>query len=168
MSFTIGLVSAALAIVQGLDVSVTTVTHLTEPHAYANPSLNLKGTIVPAPGHRLDIVVLSLGATPVDAEVGEFTLLAADGRSYTPIGVGGGAHLIFPLDRLPIGHEVGQILPTDAIVAVMRNSTTSVTLEAGPRGTVALLYEVPANAVVKSLRLPDGSQLAIVLEKVKR
>jgi hypothetical protein len=161
LSLIITLVAAALAIAQGLDVRVTTVTHVTEPLAYANPSLNLKGTVSPAPGHRLDIVVLSLGATPVDAEVGEFALLAADGRSYTPIGVGGGAHLIFPLDRLGIGQEVGQVLPTDAIVAVTRNSSSSVTLEAGPKATIALLYEVPANAVVKSLRLPDGSLLAV-------
>ena len=157
----IGLVSAALAIVQGLEVSVTTVTHLTEPLAYANPSLNLKGTVSPAPGRRLDIVVLALGATPVEAEVGAFALLAAGGLAYAPIGVGGGADLMFPLDRLPIGREVGQILPTDAIVAVMRNSSSSVTLEAGPKATIALLFEVPANAVVTSLRLPGGSLLAV-------
>jgi hypothetical protein len=155
-------VLVALAVVQALaGVRVATVTHLTEPYAYANPSLNLTGTIIPAPGHRLDIVVLALGATPVDAEVGGFVLLAVDGRSYAPIGVGGGAHLIFPLDRLPIGQEVGQVLPTDAIVAVTRNSIGSVTLEAGPQGTIALLYEVPASAVVKSLRLPDGSLVAV-------
>jgi hypothetical protein len=161
MSLIATLVSAALAIAQGLDLSVTTVTHVTEPLAYANPSLNVKGTVSPVPGHRLDIVVLVVGASPLDAEVGGFALLDATGIAYTPIGVGGGPHLIFPLDRLPIGKEVGQILPTDAIVAVMRNSTTSVTLEAGPRGTIALLYEVPANVVVKSLRLPDGSLLAV-------
>ena len=152
----------ALAVVQALaDIAIATVTHLTEPLAYANPSLNVKGTVSPAPGHRLDIVVLSLGATPVEAEVGDFMLFAADGLSYTPVGVGGGAHLIFPLDRLRIGQEVGQVLPTDAIVAVTRNSTSSVTLEAGPKGTIALLYEVPANAVLRSLRLPGGSLLAI-------
>ena len=50
----------------------------------------------------------------------------------------------------------------------MRNSTGSVTLEAGPMATIALLFEVPANAVVTSLRLPDGSLLAVDLEKVKR
>jgi hypothetical protein len=43
----------------------------------------------------------------------------------------------------------------------MRNSASSVTLEAGPNGTIALLFEVPANAIVKSLRLPDGSLLAV-------
>ena len=159
----------ALIVAQALaDVSIATVTHLTEPLAYANPSLNVKGTVSPAPGHRLDIVVLALGATRVDAEVGAFALVTASGQAYAPIGVGGGAYLIFPLDRLPIGQEVGQILPTDAIVAVMRNSSSSVTLEAGPKGTIALLFELPTNAVVKSLRLPDGSQLAVALEKVKR
>jgi hypothetical protein len=157
----ITLVSAAFAIAQGLDVRVTTVTHVTEPLAYANPSLNVKGTVSPAPGHRLEIVVLALGAAPLDAEVGGFALLDATGIAYTPIGVGGGSHLIFPLDRLPIGKEVGQVLPTDAIVAVMRNSTTSVTLEAGPQATIALLFELPTNAVMKSLRLPDSTLLVL-------
>jgi hypothetical protein len=163
------IVLVALAVAQAFaDVKVATVTHLVEPLAWANPSLNAKGTVSPAPGHRLHIVVLALGATPVDAEVGAFALLAANGLAYAPIGVGGGAQLIVPLDRLPIGQEVGQILPTDAIVAVMRNSNGSVTLEAGPMATIALLFEVSANAVVKSLRLPDGSLLAVELEKVKR
>jgi hypothetical protein len=161
MSLMITLVSAALAIAQGLDVRVTTVTHVTEPLAYANPSLNVKGTVSPASGHRLEMVVLAVGAAPLDAEVGGFVLLDAHGIAYTPIGVGGGPDLIFPLDRLPIGREVGQILPTDAIVAVMRNSTTSVTLEAGPQATIALLFELPTNAVMKSLRLPDGSLVAV-------
>ena len=156
-------VLVALAVVQALaDVSVATVTHLAGPLAYANPSLNVKGTVSPAPGNRLDIVVIVLGATPVDAEVAAFTLVTASGVAYAPIGVGGGANLIFPLDRLPIGQEVGQILPSDAIVAVTRHSISSVTLEAGPRGTIALLFELPASAVVKSLRLPDGSQLTLV------
>ena len=155
-------VLVALAVVQVLaDVSVATVTRLTEPLAYANPSLNVKGTVGPAPGHRLDIVVIALGATPVEAEVGAFTLLASGGFAYAPIGVGGGVNLIFPLARLPIGREVGQILPTDAIVAVTRNSSTSVTLEAGPNGTIALLFELPTSAVVKSLRLPDGRLLSL-------
>lgn len=152
----------ALAVVQALaDIRVAAVIHLTEPLAFANPSLDVKGTVTPASGQRLDIVVLSVGETPVEAEVGAFALLAANGPAYAPIGVGGGADLILPLDRLPIGQEVGQILPTDAIVAVMRNSVSSVTLEAGPKGTIALLFEVPANAVVASLRLPDGTLLTI-------
>jgi hypothetical protein len=155
-------VLVALAVVQTLaEVRVATVTHLTEPYAYANPSLNLRGTIVPAPGHRLEIVVLALGAAPLDAEMGGFALLDATGIAYSPIGVGGGPNLIFPLDRLPIGQEVGQILATDAIVAVMRNSSTSVTLEAGPQATIALLFELPTNVVMKSLRLPDRTLLAL-------
>jgi len=153
----IALVSAALAFGQAVDVSVTTVTHLVEPLAYANPSLNLKGTINPSPGHRLEVVVLAVGEFGVFSEVSGFALLDASGVAYTPIGVGGGAHLIFPIARLPMGQEVGQILPTDAIVAVMRSSATSVTIEAGPNGTIALLFELPSNAVIKSLRLPDGT-----------
>jgi hypothetical protein len=161
MSLMITLVSAALAIAQAFDVSLTTVTHLAEPLAYANPSLNLKGTINPSPGHRLEVVVLAVGASGVFSEVAGFALLDASGAAYAPIGVGGGAHLIFPIARLPIGQEVGQILPTDAIIAVMRNSETSVTLEAGPKATVALLFELPTSAVLKSLRLPDRSLLAL-------
>ena len=155
------LLFAALAVAQVLDVRVTTVTHLTGPLAYANPSLNVKGTISPSPGRRLEVVVLAVGASGVYSEVAGFALVDAGGTAYTPIGVGGDAHLIFPLVRLPIGQEVGQILPTDAIVAVMRNSETSVTLEAGPKATVALLFEAPTSAVLKSLRLPDGSLLAL-------
>jgi hypothetical protein len=155
-------VLVALAVAQALaGVRVATVTHLTEPLAYANPSLDVKGAVGPAPGHRLDIVVIALGATPLEAEVGAFTLLADGGVGFAPIGVGGGVNLIVPLDRLPIGREVGQILPTDAIIAVTRNSSTSVTLEAGPNGTVALLFELPTRTVVKSLRLPDGRLLSI-------
>src|SRR5205823_2122347 len=116
MSLTMTLVSAALAIAQTFDVSVTTVTHLAEPLAYANPSLKLKGTINPSPGHRLEVVVLAVGASGVFSEVAGFALLDASGAAYAPIGVGGGPHLIFPIDRLPIGQEVGQILPSDAIV----------------------------------------------------
>ena len=151
------LFSAALAIAQAIDVSVTKVTHLAEPLAWANPSLNMKGAISPAPGRRLEVVVLAIGASGVYSEVTEFALIDASGAAHTPIGVGGGADLIVPISRLPTGQEVGQILPSDAIVAVMRNSETSVTLEAGPKATVALLFEVPTSAQLKSLRLPDGS-----------
>ena len=74
------IVLVALAVAQAFaDVKVATVTHLVEPLAWANPSLNAKGTVSPAPGHRLHIVVLAIGATPVDAEVGAFALLAANG-----------------------------------------------------------------------------------------
>jgi hypothetical protein len=57
--------------------------------------------------------------------------------------------------------EIGEILPSDAIVALTRRSSTSVTLEAGPRATLALLYELPLASAVRSLRLPDGRELAI-------
>jgi hypothetical protein len=151
------LLVVTLAFAQAIDVSVTAVTHLVEPLVYANPSLNLKGTINPSPGHRLQVVVLAVGESGVFSEVSGFALLDASGAAYAPIGVGGGAHLIFPIARLPMGQEVGQILPTDAIVAVMRNSASSVTIEAGPKGTIALLFELPSNVVLKSLRLPDGT-----------
>lgn len=161
------LLTVALAFAQALDVTVTTVTHLSGPLAYANPSLNMKGTVTPAPGHRLEIVVLAVGTTGVDSEAAAFVLLDANGAAYLPIGVGGGANLIFPIDRLPIGQEVGQILPSDAIVALMKSSAGGVSLEVGPKGAVAFLFEVPSRAVVTSLRLPDGTRVSVT-ENVKR
>ncbi|HEV2985107.1 MAG TPA: hypothetical protein VGX46_11985, partial [Vicinamibacterales bacterium] len=81
------LVALGLAVAQALaGVRIATVTQLTEPLAYANPSLNVKGTVTPAPGHRLDIVVIALGSTPLEAEVGAFTLTAVGGLAYAPIG----------------------------------------------------------------------------------
>jgi hypothetical protein len=62
---------------------------------------------------------------------------------------------------VPLGQEVGEILPSDAVLALTRTSTTSVTLEVGPRGTVAFLYELPTTATVRALRLPDGRELTI-------
>ena len=112
----------------------------------------------PAIGNRLHIVTIALGDEPIEAEVRRFVLVTASGN-YEPIGAGGGADLIVPLDRLPIGREVGEILPSDAIVALTRTSGTSVTIEADPRATLAFLYELPRTASVRSLRLPDGREL---------
>jgi hypothetical protein len=133
----------------------------TEPLAFSNPSLGVQGTIRPIPGDRLQIIAIALGDAPIDAEVRDFTLISSGGATYEPIAVGGGPDLIFPLDRLPLGQEVGQILPSDAIVAVKRVSRTSVTLEAGPRATLAFVYELPEGSAMRALRLPDGSELAL-------
>lgn len=127
---------------------------------FAIPSLGMKGEVRPVFGSRLHIVTIALGEEPIEMEVSRFVLVAGDG-TYAPIGAGGGADLIIPLDRLPIEREVGEILPSDAIVALTRRSSTSVTLEAGPRATVAFLYELPLASSVRALRLPDGRDLTV-------
>jgi hypothetical protein len=139
---------------------LTLLQNVTEPLAFSNPSLGLKGTMLPHPGARLRIVVIALGDVPIDAEVRQFTLISVSGVPYEPIAVGGGADLIFPLDRLPLGQEVGQILPSDAIIMVKRVSGTRVTLEADPHATLAFVFELPEGSVSRALRLPDGSELA--------
>ena len=140
---------------------LTLLQKVTGPLAFSNPSLGLKGTILPRAGARLQIVVIALGDVPIEAEVERFTLIAVGGVSYQPIAVGGGADLIFPLDRLSLGQEMGQILPSDAMIAVKRVSMTSVTLEADPRATLAFVYELPQRSAGRALRLPDGSELAL-------
>jgi hypothetical protein len=134
---------------------------VTEPLAFFNPALNLKGTIRPMPGDGLQMVVITLGEEPIVAEVRRFKLVSASGARYEPIAVGGGADLILPLDVLPAGQGVGQILPSDAIVALTRTSSSSVMLEAEARATLAFVFELPEGAVARCLRLPDGRELAV-------
>jgi hypothetical protein len=124
------------------------------------PSLHVRGSVRPVPGRRLYAITIALGDDAIDDEVARFVLMTTSG-TYEPIGAGGRADLIMPLDRIPIDKEVGEILPSDAIVSLTRRSAASVTLEAGPRGTVAFLYELPADSSARSLRLPDGRQLLI-------
>jgi hypothetical protein len=156
-----GLTSAASAQQTSLDARVTLVKAIDGSLAFANPAIKTKGTIEPAAGRRLEIVELTLGAMPIEAEVGGFMLVSAGGPEYAPIGIGGGSDTILPLDRLPLGREVGQILKSNAIVEVTRRSTTSVTLDADPRATVVLLYELPLASVFRGLRLPDGTLLTL-------
>jgi hypothetical protein len=144
-----------------IGATVTLATRVAGSFTFSNPVLGLKGTVDPAPGHRLQIVEIALAATPVYAELDTFRLATTDGREYAPIAVGGAGYSMFPVDRLPLGREVGQVLPTDAFLAVTRNSATSVLLDAGPQATLAFLYELPENAVMKMLKLPDGSRLSI-------
>jgi hypothetical protein len=156
-----GLTSAASAQQTSLDARVTLVKAIDGSLAFANPAIKTKGTIEPAAGRRLEIVELTLGAMPIEAEVGGFMLVSAGGPEYAPIGIGGGSDTILPLDRLPLGREVGQILKSNAIVEVTRRSATSVTLDADPGATVALLYELPLASVFRGLRLPDGTLLTL-------
>jgi hypothetical protein len=46
---------------------------------------------------------------------------------------------------------------------VKRVSTTSVTLDAGAGATIAFVYELPEGAAVRSIKLPNGRELTLVL-----
>ena len=124
------------------------------------PLKRLTGTVRPAAGNRLHIVSIVIGDDGLETDVRR-VLLVTNSGTYAPIGAGGGALMIIPFEYLPIDKEVGEILPSDTIVALTRRSTASVTLEAGPRATLAFLYELPAAASVHALRLPDGRELAV-------
>ena len=128
---------------------------------YFNPALAIKGTLEPSPGNRLVIVEFTIGMNGVDAELASFVLTTSADASHAPVAAGGGANLTFPFARIPLGQEMGQILPTDAIVAVKRTSSRSATIEAGPIATIALVYDVPKDAAPRTLKLPDGSVLAL-------
>src|SRR4051812_27667331 len=103
---------------QSFEVKLTTLQSVPGPLAFSNPSLGVKGTIRAQPGDRFVIVVIALGDGPMVSEVRHFVLVLAGGVKHEPVAVGGGPDLIFPLDSLPLGVEVGQILPSDAILAV--------------------------------------------------
>ena len=145
---------------QSFPAQVTASRAILEPLPFEISSLHLRGTVRPAAGARLHSVTITLGEEPIETEVRRF-LLVTTTDTYEPIGVGGRDDIIIPLDRVPLGREIGEILPTDAILALTRTSAASVTLEVGPRGTVAFLYEVPAAAKVRALRLPDGRELTV-------
>jgi hypothetical protein len=144
-----------------IAASVTRADRVRGPIEFSNPVLGMTGTIEPRAGNVLQMIEIVLGDTDIEAEIGTFELVTVDGVRHAPIAVGGGAQLLFPIDRLPIGREMTQILPTDAAIAVTKNSTDSVTLEATSMATLAFLYEVPQGAAVKILKLPDGSALAL-------
>ena len=144
-----------------IAASVTHADSVRGPIEFSNPVLRMKGTIEPRAGNVLQMIEIAIGDTDIEAELGTFELVTGDGVGHAAIAVGGGAQLLFPIDRLPIGREMTQILPTDAAIAVTKNSADSVTLEATSKATLAFLYEVPQGAVVKTLKLPDGSALAL-------
>jgi len=82
-------------------------------------------------------------------------------RDGGAIAAGAEPYLIFPIDGLPLGREIGQILPSDALVQMRRISTTSVMLEADSRATLAFVFQVPERSATRAFRLPDGSELAL-------
>jgi len=141
--------------------TLTLVRRATEPLPFSNPALKLSGTIRAIPGHRLDLVVITLADLPIDAETRQFTLISTDGVAYEPIAAGGGPDLIFPIDTLPLGREMGQILPSDAQVLMKRTSATHVLLGADPRATLAFVFQLPQRSAARALRLPNGSELAL-------
>lgn len=141
--------------------TLTRVKQATEPVYFSNPALGVKGTMRPIPGSRLEIVAIALKDTAIEADLRQFTLIAADGVLYEPIAAGGGPDLVFPIDSLPVGREMGQILPSDALVSLKRLSSTTVMLEADPGATLAFVFQVPVEATLRALRLPDGSELLI-------
>lgn len=144
-----------------LDARVTRVTAVASGVMFENPAIQIKGTIAPTAGNRLQIVEIALGETPIYDELATFRLLSTTDDEFTPIAVGGRADTVFPIARLPLDQEVGQILPSDAVLAVTRHGQVAVTLEAGPKATLAFLYDIPHDAVVKGLRLPDGTVLVV-------
>jgi hypothetical protein len=144
-----------------LDARVTRVTSVASGVAFDNPAIHVKGVIAPTSGNRLQVVEIALGATPVYTELATFRLVSVAGDEFIAIAVGGRADTLFPIARLPLEQEVGQILPSDAILALTRHGQVSVTLEAGPQATLAFLYDIPRDAVVKSLKLPDGTLLPL-------
>ncbi len=154
----------ALAL-QATDVRVARVQSLAGSLVWDNPALHAKGVMVPAAGYRLDIVELAVGRDGLDGEVSAFALLAGGNRSFAPVGIGGAPNTMFPLERLAIGHEAGEILKSNAIFAVKRHSASRVTIEAGPLATVALLFEVPLASRATSLRFPDGTLRELKSEK---
>jgi len=142
-----------------IDATVTGKT-VTGSIAWSDPSLKLSGALEAEPGHRLYLVEIAVGTSDVAAELAAFRL-TVDGAEYVAMAAGGGANLLVPIDILVPGHEMMQVLPVDGIIAVTRNSATSVTVETTPRATLALLYEIPENGSVGALKLPDGTTRAI-------
>jgi hypothetical protein len=149
-----------------LSVAFAVLLTLTSSHdvsgalPFAVPLLRVSGLLQPAPGHRLFVVALRVSAEAIaEEDISRFTLITSVG-GRTPIGAGATEISIVPLDRIPVGGEVGEILPSDAMLVLTRGSSTRIAVQVGPQGTIALLFEVPRAARVRALRLPDGRELA--------
>jgi len=141
--------------------TLTLVRRGTEPLPFSSPLVKVSGTIRPIPGNRLDLIVVTVGDTPIETDIRSFALVTMDGTAYEPIAAGGGPDLIFPIESLELGREMGQILPSDAEVLMKRTSTSSVTLEADPGATLAFVFQLPERASARALRLPGGSELVL-------
>lgn len=156
LAASLGCVPAAQAI-----ATLTLVRRAIEPLAFSHPLGKVTGTIRPIPGSRLDLIVVTVGDLPVETDIRAFAMVASDGTTYEPIAAGGGPDLIFPIESLELGREMGQILPSDAQVLMKRTSTTSVRLEADPGVPLAFVFQLPEKVVTRALRLPGGGELAL-------
>ena len=141
--------------------TLTLVRRATEPLPFSSPLVKVSGTIRPIPGCRLDLIVVTVGDMPIETDIRSFALVTVEGATYEPIAAGGGPDLIFPIESLELGREMGQILPSDAEVLMKRTSTSSVTLEADPGATLAFVFQLPERASARALRLPGGGELAL-------
>jgi hypothetical protein len=157
------LVAACLSTVLAAQpvATLTLVRRAVEPLAFSSPLVKKSGTIRPIPGNRLDLVVITVGEMPIESDTRSFSLVAVDGATYEPIAAGGGPDLVFPMESLELGREMGQILPSDAEVLLKRTSTSSVMLEADPGATLAFVFQLPERVMVRALRLPGGVELAL-------
>jgi hypothetical protein len=141
--------------------TLTLVQRGTGPLHFSNPMMKLSGTIRPTQGNRLDLIVITVGDVPIDTEIRQFALLSADGRAFEPIAAGGGPDLIFPIDSLELGREMGQILPSDAEIMMKRTSSTSVTIGADAGAPLAFVFQLPERTRTRALRLPGGAELLL-------
>ena len=159
LAFAFGTFLSPYLSAQATDVKLTTLRSPTGSLPFSSPVLGVKGTIRPMPGDRFELVVIALGDKTIAAEVRQFVLVSASGLSYAPVAIGGGPDLIVPLDCVPLGLEVGQILPSEAILSVKRVSATSLRIDARAGVTIALVYQLPEGDRLRSLKLPDGREL---------
>ena len=155
------LTASVPTLAQAPGATLTLVQRATEPLHFSNPMLKVSGTIRPIPGNRLDLVVITVGDMAIQAEIRLFALIAANGAAYEPIAAGGGPDLLFPIDTLQLGREMGQILPSDAQVLMKRISATNVLLEADPGATLAFVFQLPERSATRAFRLPNGAELAL-------
>ena len=151
----------AVAATAQTAATITLVRHAVESLAFSSPLVKKSGTIRPMPGNRLDLIVLTVGDVPIESDTRAFALVSADGATYEPIAAGGGPDLLFPMESLELGREMGQILPSDAEVLMKRTSSSSVMLEADPGATLAFVFQLPERVTVRALRLPGGVELTL-------
>ena len=145
---------------QSLAAQVSAIREVGGALPFEIPSLRMPPSLLSAaPGTRLYVVTVAVGEEGIESEARRFVLVTSSG-SREPIGAGPSAEQIIPFDRIPDNQEVGVVLPSDTILALTRRSA-SVMLEVAPREQVSLLYQLPAAASVRALRMPDGRELAI-------
>jgi hypothetical protein len=125
---------------------------LAGPLSYSNPAAQLSGEMQPSPKCRLVLLEVALGKTSLKAEAAALKLITKAGDSYSPIGIGGSADQIVPLDRLAVGRVVGMVLPGGAMFMLTKRKD-AMTVSVDPEGVLMLLYDVPVEASVKLVSL---------------